>query len=414
MSSTYDVIVIGAGLAGLRAAGVLEERGLSVLLLEQRASVGGRLASHTVDGFVIDEGFQLINPGYPELIATGVLANFDLRSFEPSARFLHGDAWTTIADPRRSPQALFSLLRSSDVSVPDLARAARLLARCAVGSPRSTLAQRDTSTLKGLERLKFSSSMIEGIWRPFLRGTLLDDDLDSSWRYVQLLLRSFVTGRPGTHPKGITALPRSMAQRLSTTTIRLGETVEAIDGTSVRTDHDEYQARAVILATDASAAIRLVPGDDVPWRGQTTWWLRLPVGSERSSLRIDVLARPFTSALDLTAVAPERAPAGSALVAVAANGLYESSEVDLRAAKYAARLFDVAIGDVALIERSVVARALPKVGVPLNLSRSQRRGEIVVAGDYLQTPSIQGALVSGRRAAHDVLSILGRDSLEEH
>ena len=80
MSSKYDVIVVGAGLAGLRAAGVLEARGLSVVILEKRATVGGRMASHRVDGFVLDEGFQLINPAYPELIATGVLDDFDLRS----------------------------------------------------------------------------------------------------------------------------------------------------------------------------------------------------------------------------------------------------------------------------------------------------------------------------------------------
>jgi len=55
----------------------------------------------------------------------------------------------------------------------------------------------------------------------------------------------------------------------------------------------------------------------------------------------------------------------------------------------------------------VVSRALPKLGVPLVLSKSQRRGEVVMAGDYLQTPSIQGALVSGRRAAQAVLTVLG-------
>ena len=62
VSSTYDVIVVGAGLAGLRAASVLETRGFAVLVVEKRESVGGRMSSHRVDGFVLDEGFQLINP----------------------------------------------------------------------------------------------------------------------------------------------------------------------------------------------------------------------------------------------------------------------------------------------------------------------------------------------------------------
>jgi hypothetical protein len=141
--------------------------------------------------------------------------------------------------------------------------------------------------------------------------------------------------------------------------------------------------------------------------GQTTWWLALPKGSGRRSLQIDVLDRPFTSALDITSVTPERAPANSVLVAVPANGVHESSELDQRAIEYAARLFATPTTDISLVEKTVVSRALPKLGVPLVLSKSQRRGEVVMAGDYLQTPSIQGALVSGRRAAQAVLTVLG-------
>ena len=59
--------------------------------------------------------------------------------------------------------------------------------------------------------------------------------------------------------------------------------------------------------------------------------------------------------------------------------------------------------DVTLIERTVVPRSLPSVTTPLDLQRGQLIDDVVVAGDYLQTPSIQGALVSGRRAARLVL-----------
>jgi predicted NAD/FAD-dependent oxidoreductase len=92
---------------------------------------------------------------------------------------------------------------------------------------------------------------------------------------------------------------------------------------------------------------------------------------------------------------------------VPANGNFESDEFDDAASLYVARLYDVATTEVDLVQRTVVARALPKFLGPLNLTRNQRRGDLVLAGDYLQTPSIQGALVSGRRAAHAVLSTLG-------
>ena len=407
MSSKYDVIVVGAGLAGLRAAGVLEARGLSVVILEKRATVGGRMASHRVDGFVLDEGYQLINPAYPELIATGVLDDFDLRSFEPSVRFVRGDSSITLADPRHSPTAALASLWSRDVSLADEMRAVRLFAHCGLGSAQNILAQRDTTIIAGLQRYGFSSAMIEGVWRPFLRGTLLEDDLNSSWLYAQLLLRSFFKGRPGTHPEGIAALPRALAAQLRTTSVHLDEEVISIAGTTVQTTEGEYRGRAVILATDPTDAICLIKGDDVPWLGQTTWWLSLPKDYGLSSLQIDVLAQPFTSALEITAVAPERAPANSVLVAVPANGVFESSEFDRLAVGYAARLYGTRVADISLIEKSVVSRALPKLRFPLTFPNVQRRGDLVYGGDYLQTPSIQGALVSGRRAAFEVLTMLG-------
>ena len=68
-----DVIVVGAGLAGLSAARHLQAAGRSVLVLEAAAEVGGRVRTDRVDGWLLDHGFQVFDTGYPEperLLAT--------------------------------------------------------------------------------------------------------------------------------------------------------------------------------------------------------------------------------------------------------------------------------------------------------------------------------------------------------
>jgi phytoene dehydrogenase-like protein len=85
VSPAADVVVVGAGLAGLRAAQVLCRRGLEVVVLEAADRPGGRVATDVVDGFRCDRGFQVLNTSYPALRAAADLDRLDLRAFEPAA-----------------------------------------------------------------------------------------------------------------------------------------------------------------------------------------------------------------------------------------------------------------------------------------------------------------------------------------
>ncbi len=67
---TADVVVAGAGYAGLRAAAVLVAAGLDVVVLEARDRVGGRVFTEVVpSGAVVDQGGQWIGPTQDRLQA---------------------------------------------------------------------------------------------------------------------------------------------------------------------------------------------------------------------------------------------------------------------------------------------------------------------------------------------------------
>jgi len=63
-STPTDVIVVGAGIAGLTAAYALQQRGLRVLVLEREASAGGRMRSERHGDFVVDRGAQFVASSY--------------------------------------------------------------------------------------------------------------------------------------------------------------------------------------------------------------------------------------------------------------------------------------------------------------------------------------------------------------
>jgi len=56
-----DVIVIGAGMAGLICAQKLKQSGLDVTIVEKSAGVGGRMATRRLQGTWVDHGAQLIS-----------------------------------------------------------------------------------------------------------------------------------------------------------------------------------------------------------------------------------------------------------------------------------------------------------------------------------------------------------------
>eukprot|EP00882_Tetradesmus_deserticola_P030382 GHRQ01034105.1.p1 GENE.GHRQ01034105.1~~GHRQ01034105.1.p1 ORF type:complete len:206 (+),score=38.72 GHRQ01034105.1:308-925(+) len=96
-----DVVVVGAGLAGLNAAAVLRKRGLKPVILEAGDDVGGRTRTDKVDGFLLDRGFQIFLTGYPEARQTLDFEALQLQPFYAGARVWYNGQFHTVADPLR-------------------------------------------------------------------------------------------------------------------------------------------------------------------------------------------------------------------------------------------------------------------------------------------------------------------------
>ena len=101
--SNPEVLIVGAGLAGLCCARRLHEQGIACQILEKSDGVGGRVRTDTVEGFQLDRGFQVLLTAYPEAQRVLDYPALHLQPFYPGALVRFGGRFHRVADPWRRP-----------------------------------------------------------------------------------------------------------------------------------------------------------------------------------------------------------------------------------------------------------------------------------------------------------------------
>lgn len=411
------VVIVGAGLSGLAAARHLTRHGIEVSVLEGSDAVGGRVRTDEVDGYRLDRGFQLYNPAYPEGARILDHDALDLKPFIAGARIVidRGSRRRVerVADPRRKPSWAVSSLRAHIGSPLSTARFGAYAVSRAVRSVPSLLRDPDVTTEEALRRAGVDRALMETLLRPFLAGVFLDAELTTSRRFLDVVLKSFVAGTPSVPALGMQRIPEQLANGLD---VQLDHRVISVSAHGVDViGGDSRPAEAVIVATDPMTAAALVPGISAPAaRSVTTWYYRpdcapTELADGEAVLILDGSGRgPLINTVVMSHAAPDYAPPGGALVAASALGVWETPAHDIAVRKHLAWLYGVPTTNWELIASYPIPYALPAMPVPFELQRPVGTAAgVYVAGDHRDTSSIQGALVSGRRAAQAVLKDLG-------
>ena len=200
-----EILVIGAGLAGLRCASVLAAAGRDVRIWEASDEVGGRIRTDVIDGFRCDRGFQVLNPALPRtpaLLRHPCLAVAAVRT-GVGVRREHGSI--VLAHPLRQPARLPAILARRGVRPSDLVSLARW-AHPALRPHQLTDGRHDDTTLvAALDRSGLDGELRRVVDR-FLSGVLLDDSGATSNAFALLLVRMFALGVPALPADGMQAL----------------------------------------------------------------------------------------------------------------------------------------------------------------------------------------------------------------
>ena len=254
-----SVVVVGAGLSGLRAASRLHARGVDVVVLEARDRVGGRLRTEQVDGVAYDRGGQWVGPSQARMHA--LIAELGCTPFPT---WSEGEALLAVGGTTKRytgaipPFPVLDLLRVQWV----LSKLDRMTARVDPANPTagSAAAAWDAETLRGFVGSRLGSRPL-GALAPAIRVVFGAEmsELSLLWFLTYCAGSggfSHLIEVEGGHQQdrlveGMGALPARLAERLGDRVV-LEAPVRRVeqtgDGVLVHTDRGRWTGRHLIVA----------------------------------------------------------------------------------------------------------------------------------------------------------------------
>ena len=269
--SSADIIVLGAGPAGLDAARLLAAEGHSVTVLEREERVGGLAASFTVAGVRVDHGSHRLHGAADPAILSDLraLLGDELQTRRRHGRIRLGDRWLRF--PLRATDALTSLPPS-------------FVVRAAASAAASMVRRRDDTTFESFVRTGLGSFMGRAFYFPYARKIW---GLDPSEISGEQARRRIGAATPGQILRRLTRradgpptflYPAGGFGRISEVLadaaaeqgadIRTGTAATAVDagpdGVRVKTDGEELSASALWSTIPIVALDRLLHPDSEP------------------------------------------------------------------------------------------------------------------------------------------------------
>ena len=409
-----DVLIVGGGLAGLACARELTARKISFRLFEASDAVGGRARTDELDGFLLDRGFQVLLTAYPEAQRVFNYQALQLGNFMPGALFRYGNSFHLFADPWRQPGRSLETLFLPVGVIGDKMKVASLRHRLMSAPIDEILPSSCETTLHYLEQSGFSSEMIDSFFRPFFGGVFLDYELSVSRGMFEFIFRMFAEGHAALPAAGMGALAKQLAAFLPPDSIKVQCAAAQVTGKSVVLASGEvHTARAVVLATDATNASSLSDQPAPSWRGTTCLYF----AADKSPIREPILVLngsgdgPVNHLCVPNLVAPTYAPPGASLISVSVIGTPAITEQELRSdvLYQCSKWFGNEVQGWRHLRTYIIPRALPQPlesnGNGKTFARRLRDG-VYLCGDYCETASIQGALLSGYKTAEAIAAEL--------
>lgn len=413
--SSPQIIIIGAGAAGLVAALELERAGHTPLVLDAADAIGGRLRTDVVDGFRLDRGFQVLLTEYPEVKRYLDLKSLGVNTFRPGGHVHTRQMHFRFADPMREPAQIIRSTLSPIGTLSDKIKLARLGLRLRASSPEDCFkGYQERTTIDYLWSLGFSEQIVERFFRPFFGGIFLEQELQTPAGLFRFIFKMFGHGGAALPAEGIQAAMEQLAGQLKSTEIRLNTPVAEINGQTVElVDGSQLAAPGgVIIACPPHGLLPQLTGPHINWKSTSNLYFYSSRRLKENRL-INLVSDP-TSLINTYAVLDEVAPTykldnqGGSLISVTLRRPIERESQIGQAEQDLLRHSRLPNDSLRFLKHYHVKQALPDLDTLIfrkDPTHTRISDRIFLAGDHQLNGSLDAAMRSGRLAAEGLMRV---------
>ncbi len=404
-----SIHIIGGGISGLIAARVLEEHGLSAIIIEATDRLGGRVKTDVVDGYSLDHGFQVLLTAYP---AAKKYLDFDaleLQEFLPGSAIFKNGKQKIIGDPLRNLSLLIPTLFSGIGTVNDKLKILALNRRLRKKSIQNIFAEKEQTTRVYLENIGFSEAIITNFFTPFFSGIFLENKLDTSSRMFEFVYKMFGEGNAALPKDGIQAIPKQLFEKLKSTTFIFNTKVKSVENGSIKLESGEtLKSNFTIIATQASGLVSNLKNQATLWKSCDTLYFEVAKREIKKPL-IGLIAMHnalinnifYHTSLQTSATATKELLS----VTVVDKQNLTNKQLVTEVQKELKELCN--IDSCTFIKQYNIPMALPNLqDIQYEMLPSETRltETIFLAGDTQLNGSLNAAMIAGERAALEVIN----------
>ena len=404
-----DVIIVGAGIAGLTAAVHLHRAGRKVLILEASDRAGGRIKTDLHEGFLLDRGFQVLLTAYPETKSLLNYSTLNLKKMLPGATVLYDGGQFEIADPFRRPSAALATLFAPVGTLKDKINTLWLKNRLQKLSIDAIFEQPEQTTSKQLIEYGFSPKMIERFYAPFMSGIFLENKLDTSRRMFDFVMKMFSDGDVAIPELGMEEIPKQLVTMLPINTVRCNTKVTAIeDNKIIIADGTILEANQILLATEANQLTHnFIPKQKMTSHQVTNIYFEATEAPTKKAVVVLNASKQKKFVNNLTVisnVSKAYAPAGKVLISVSYNGkpAFDDATLAQNMKQELKQWYGEKVDSWKMLKGYRIEYALPTqqtVRNEISAEEIKISDVLYICGDNLLNGSINAAMKTGRLAA---------------